>query len=232
MLAHAARIAGEAQLAQDVAAEMRTGVSGRLRLSLPAEFGQAWLGRAAAAFMVAYPDVVLDIQTNDGSVDFARDGCDVAVVLRTLPDSRMVRKRLGSLERGLFAAPSYLQRQGMPRALDDLDAHRCLITQLQRDENTWDLFHKRRKRTVQPEWHATVPSIGLLRELVLGGAGIGMLNDALVQADLRNSRLVRLLPEWRGPPVTATAVIPGHRLITKRSRLFLDFIADFVRHPR
>ncbi|WP_398467374.1 LysR family transcriptional regulator [Tardiphaga sp.] len=228
MLEHAQRISAEAKAAQEFAVEIRTGLRGSLRLSVPSEFGQAWLGRAAAAFMVAHPDVVLEIQTNDGSVDFARDGCEIAIVLRELPSTRMVRKRLTSLGRGLFASPAYLRQHGTPQSLEDLLNHRCLVTDLQRDNRVWSLSQRRRQRDVEPKWHAIVANIGLLRELVVGGAGIGMLNDALCQSDLRSGRVVRLFPEWHGPPLTATAVIPGHRSISRRSRIFLDFIYRFV----
>ena len=231
MLEHAQRISVEAKAAQEVAVELRTGLRGSLRLSVPSEFGQAWLGRAAAAFMVAHQDVVLEIQTNDGTVDFARDGCEVAIVLRELPSTRMVRKRLTSLERGLFVSPAYLRRHGTPDSLEDLLNHRCLVTDLQRDDRVWSLSQRRRQRDVEPKWHAIVANIGLLRELVVGGAGIGMLNDVLCQSDLRSGRVVRLFPEWHGPPLTATAVIPGHRSISRRSRTFLDFIYRFVARP-
>ncbi len=86
MLVHAGRIAREAEIAQDVAIEVQTGMRGTLKLSVPAEFGHAWLGRAAAAFMVLHPDIKLEIQINDGAVDFSRDGCDVAIVLQDLAE--------------------------------------------------------------------------------------------------------------------------------------------------
>lgn len=228
ILKHAHRISAEARAAREAAVDLRTNVRGTLRLSVPAEFGHAWLGRAAAVFMVTHPDVVLDIQTNDGTVDFARDGCDVAIVLRKLPNTRMVRKRLVSLQRGLFASPSYLEEHGIPTSLEELLNHRCLVTDLQRSEKVWTFLQNRKRQDIGPKWHATVANIGLLRELVVGGAGIGMLNDILCQNDLRNERVVRLFPNWRGPPLTATAVIPSHRLITRRSRSFLDFIYRYV----
>ncbi len=219
------RIDGEVSAALDLATEARSGLGGTLRVSLPAEFGQAWLGRATAAFLIAHPDVVLDIHTNEGTIDFARDECDLAIVLREPPNSRLVRRRLTSLRRGLFAAPAYLDANGMPSSLEDLTSHACLVTELQREIGVWTFSQKRRQRSFEPKWRATVANIGMLRELVVGGAGIGMLNDILCRNDVRSGRLVRLFPDWEGPPLHATAVIPGHRMISRRSRAFLDFIA-------
>ncbi len=121
----------------------------------------------------------------------------------------MVRKRIATLQRGLFVSPGYLDRYGQPDGLADLSQHRCLITELQRLNKTWTLSQKRQHRNLEPNWHATVANIGLLRELVLGGAGIGMLNDALCSNDVRAGRLVRLFPELERPTPDGHRSDPG-----------------------
>jgi DNA-binding transcriptional LysR family regulator len=178
-----------------------------------------------ASFAVAFPNVTLEIGTYDGVVDLIRDPCDVAVLLRAPPDSRLIRKRLATLRRGIYAAPSYLERHGLPETLEGLSLHRCIVTELQREERIWTFSRQRRRRSVETQWRAVVSSIGMLRELVLGGAGIGMLNEILCRNDIRTGRLVRVLPDWDGPPLHATAVLPSRHLVPRRSRVFLDFIS-------
>lgn len=228
LLEYARRIAAEAHEALTEATEMQSGLRGLLRVSLPTEFGQSWLGRAVAEFAVAYPDISLEIETHEGAVDVVRAPHDVVVVLGEPPPSHLVRRRLATLRRGLYASPRYLERYGLPEALEDLERHRCLVTALQRDEKVWTFSRRQRRRSVETEWRATVSHIGLLRDMVIGGAGIGMLNDVLCEGDIRAGRLRRLLPEWSGPVLQATAVIPSRKLIPRRSRAFVDFLGQHV----
>ncbi|MDB5416135.1 MAG: LysR family transcriptional regulator [Rubritepida sp.] len=225
LLEHARRISAEAREALSQATEMQAGLHGTLRVSLPAEFGHSWLGRAVAEFAVAHPDILLEIDTHDGTVDVVQDPYDVVVVLGEPSVTHLVRRRLATLRRGLYAAPKYLERYGTPETLDDLATHRCLGTTLHRDEGVWTFSRRRHHRSVAATWRATVDHIGLLRELVVGGVGIGMLNEILCQSDVRTGRLQRLLPEWSGPPLQATAMITSRKLIPRRSRAFVDFVA-------
>ena len=228
LLEYARRISAEAKDALTEATEMQSGLRGLLRVSLPTEFGQSWLGRAVAEFAVAYPDISLEIETHEGSVDVVSTPYDVVVVLGEPPPSHMVRRRLATLRRGLYAAPRYLERYGMPASLEDLERHRCLVTALQRDERVWTFSRRQRRHSVETDWRATVGHIGLLRDMVIGGAGIGMLNDVLCEGDVKAGRLQRLLPEWSGPELQATAVIPSRKLIPRRSRAFVDFLGQNV----
>lgn len=70
----------------------------------------------------------------------------------------------------------------------------------------------------------TVNSIGMLRALVLAGAGLGVLPEVLAEDELRAGRLVRLLPAWRAATVPAHVLLPGRRLPAK-TRAFVEHLA-------
>ena len=61
--------------------------SGRLRVSAPLMFAHVTLGPLAAAFAAAFPDVTLEVTTEDRFVDLIADDVDVVIRANPKPDS-------------------------------------------------------------------------------------------------------------------------------------------------
>ncbi|UPJ76867.1 LysR family transcriptional regulator [Bradyrhizobium sp. 187] len=229
LLEYAERIEAEVKEARIEVDELQSGTRGTLRLSIPIEFGNAWLGKAVAEFALEYPDVSLIVATNNGVVDLVREQFDVAIMLGRLPDSRLIHRKLTSLRRAAYASPKYIERHGMPKTLEDLSQHRCIVTELQKRDGVWTFLKRAQRRHVDVAAHATVANISLVRELLLAGVGIGILNDVMCANDLKHARLVRVLPDWDSPPLHTSAVTLKRTLLPKRNRLFLDFMVRRLR---
>jgi DNA-binding transcriptional LysR family regulator len=219
------RIAADAVKAGLETTEMQSKLGGTLRVSMPSDFGVAWLGRAVAAFAVHHPDIRLEIGLNSGIVDLFKEPYDIAIHLGTPPPSRLVYRRLATLARGIYASPGYLEKQGLPLTLEDLRRHHCVVTEQQRSEGNWTFRNASRRRHVEVSGHAIVNNIALVRELLIGGVGLGLLTHALCRGDLAANRLVRVLPTWESAPLQATALILSRDRIPRKTRAFLDFIA-------
>lgn len=229
LLDYAQRIDTEVKEAQIEIDELQSGTGGTLRVSIPMEFGNAWLGRAVADFALEYPDISLVVATNNGVVDLIREQFDIAIILGKLPDSRLIHRKLTSLRRAAYASPKYVEKHGMPKTLEELSHHRCIVTELQQRDGVWTFLKRAQRRKVEVAAHTTVANVSLVRELLLGGVGIGILNDVLCVNDLKNGRLVRVLPEWESPPLHTSAIMLRRTLVPKRNRLFLDFIVRRLR---
>jgi DNA-binding transcriptional LysR family regulator len=219
------RIAIEAANAGLETSEMQSTLGGTLRVSMPTEFGVAWLGRVVASFAVQHPDIRLEIGINSGIVDLFKEPYDIAINLGQLPPSRLVYRRLATLSRGIYASPAYLDAHGTPETVDDLRQHHCIVTEQQRSDGVWTFRNASRRRRIEVSGRAIVNNIGLVRELVIGGVGIGVLNHALCHNDVTAKRLVRILSSWESPPLQATALILSRDRIPRRTRAFLDFVA-------
>lgn len=222
---YARRIAAEAVNAGLETAEMQSTLGGTLRVSMPTDFGVAWLGRVVAAFAVQHPDIRLEIDMNSGAVDLVKEPYDIAIHLGQPSPSRLVYRRLAALSRGIYASPDYLEKWGVPKTINELSEHHCIITEQQRSEGVWTFRNASRRRRVEVSGRAVVNNIGLVRELVIGGVGIGVLNHSLCHNDVAAKRLVRILSSWESPPLQATALILSRDRIPRKTRAFLDFIA-------
>ena len=78
-------------------------------------FGRVHAIPVVAAFLKAYPDIVLRLQLVDRFVSLQEEHVDLGIRIGTLPDSGIVARRVGSVRRVVCASPEYLAAQGGPK---------------------------------------------------------------------------------------------------------------------
>ena len=222
---HCRRVVEEVEEAGLETAQMQSELRGSLRVSIPIDFGNAWLSRAMAQFIHAYPDVQLEIDANSRAVDPREDPYDVAIQLGPLKESGLTYRRIATVTRGVYASPEYLARRGAPRSVDEFLQHDCIITEQQRQDGVWAFRNRSRHRFTEVAAKVVVNNIGIARDLAIAHVGLGMLPNVMCRSDVRNKRLVRVLTEWESPPVQATALILSRKGIPNKTRVFLDFLA-------
>ncbi|HVL55872.1 MAG TPA: LysR family transcriptional regulator, partial [Burkholderiaceae bacterium] len=106
--------------------ELSRSPKGMLRVTAPVDM-QVPLSPVVARFMIANPDVQVDLQLSNRVVDLVEEGIDVAVRVAASLDNRYVARPLAQVRMLMLAAPSYLQRHGRPRDPQALEGHRHLI---------------------------------------------------------------------------------------------------------
>jgi DNA-binding transcriptional LysR family regulator len=222
---HCERIAAEIEEAGLGTVRMQTELRGTLRVSMPVDFGIGWLSSAIAAFAVNYPDIHLVIDANSRWVDVSVEPYDVAVQLGPLPETQGGTRRLASITRGVYASPKFLERVGVPLNIEDFGRFDCIVTEHQRAEGVWNFRSGFGAKIIDVTGRVTVNHIGIARELVIGGVGLGILPNIMCQNDIRNKRLVRVLTDWESPTLEVSATFPGKRKESRRLRTFLDFLA-------
>ncbi|USD38686.1 MULTISPECIES: LysR family transcriptional regulator [Ferrimonas] len=196
--------------------------SGRLRVDAASPFIQHQLVPLIAEFQQQYPQIELELTSNEGYVDLLEKRCDVAIRIGPLTDSSLHARQLGRSALHLVASPDYLAQCGIPENVEQLLSHRLLGFVGTRALNVWPL----------PEVGEIRPAISssngeVLRQLVLMGNGIACLSAFMIQDDLAKGRLVKLL-ELQTLPHTdrelVNAVYYRTTAIPSRIRAFLDFI--------
>lgn len=223
---HCERIAGEIEDAGLGAVRMQTELRGTLRVSMPVDFGIAWLSRAIAAFAIRYPEIQLVIDTNSRWIDVSEEPYDVAVQLGPLRDMQSGVRHLASINRGVYGSPAFLQRQGTPEHIGDFGRFDCIVTEHQRTEGVWTFRSTSGDKIIDVTGRVTVNHIGVARELVVGGVGLGILPNIMCQNDIKSNRLVRVLTDWESPSLEVSATFLGRRKESRRLRAFLDVMGE------
>ena len=198
--------------------------SGRLRINAAAPFMLhaivPWIGE----FREQYPDIELELNTDDLIIDLLEQSTDVAIRIGELADSSLHARALGCSPLQILASPAYLERRGTPRHVEDLD-HHCLLGFSQPEQlNKWPLRHAQGDRwAIRPSLLAS--SGETLRQLALAGEGIVCLSHFMTHDDIRRGRLKVVLGEANnGYSQPIHAVYYRNTQLALRIQCFLDFI--------
>src|SRR4051794_34848768 len=131
------RILGDIDEAESALADDLSTPSGRLIISAPVLFGRMYLAPLLVPFITRNPRVHVEVSLSDPYSDLVAQHIDVAIRIGRLEDSSMVARRLGMFRRVVCAAPSYLERHGIPKHPNDLTKHECSIFTMLTDPVDW-----------------------------------------------------------------------------------------------
>ncbi len=221
-----ARIAEITEALQDVKAGLGR-PSGRLRVSVPLLFAQTSLGALAAAFLAAFPEVLLEVATDDHFVDLVADEIDVVVRVNPRPDSELVGRCFLRNRQVLVAPP------GLPLPPRDAGSDlpgtfpAVMRTGALRDE-PWRVIDEEsgRERRFHPKAVLRLASPLSMRDAVLAGAGAALIPRTIAVDALESGHLV----SWglSTQPATEIWVLHGsHRLVSPKVSAFVNFVCGY-----
>jgi DNA-binding transcriptional LysR family regulator len=212
---------------------MSTAVAGTLRIKSPYEFGAHHAGPVACELMERYPDLTIRIDVEHEIVNPVAENYDIvfAMLEAPLPSAGIVIRRVFTLERGLFAAPSLLQRFGEPRTLADL-ARLPLLAGL--NDTAWAITPPGGKVDHLPVEHARLVSSNAHIRLQAAMAGYGVLRvtASFTRAAVEAGWLKRLLPDHICEPLSVHALLPARQYVPAKVRAFLDTLDVHAHGPQ
>ncbi len=188
---------------------------GRLRISAPLLFSQMALGTLSAEFALRYPEVRLEITTEDRAVDMVEEGYDLVIRVNPDPDERLIGRVL--LRDRLVA----VARAGVPAPGDGAPVP--AVVRASGHPSGWDLSTAAGERRVAIDPVLRLASLIMIRDAVRTGIGAGLLPLSLVAGDLKAGTLVSW-GEGKGPPIEIWALYPSRRLLSSRVSAFLEFL--------
>jgi len=215
------------------AANRRAEPSGLLRISSPAMFGFTYVVPAIADFVATYPQIDVELKVSDRPIDLIGDGLDLAVRIRDLPDSSLKARRLGEIRTVVYGAPAYFARYGRPNQPDDLSHHHCILRGIGTGEaEEWRFRIGGRTKMMhvngffRTESSAAVP-LAASRGLGIAYGPFWHMRDLLGRGELEI-----ILDDFEMPRIPIHAVFPPSGLPPAKTRLFVDLLADRLKHER
>jgi len=200
--------------------------AGRLRINAASPFMLHSVVPYVAEFRQRYPEIQLELNSNDLIIDLLEQSTDVAIRIGTLADSTLHARFLGSSPLSILASPAYIERHGHPKTVASLSNHVLLGFTHTETLNHWPLRHAEGDRLlVQPAISAS--SGETLRHLALAGEGIVCLSHFMTHEDIRLGRLKVILPNANsGHRQPIHAVYYRNSQLALRIQCFLDFIQE------
>jgi DNA-binding transcriptional LysR family regulator len=227
VLIRALRIVEQAEAAYEEAGDARAGLRGRLRISAPLSFSLLYLSPILPDFLRAYPEIVVDLDLQDRTVDLIGDGFDAAVRIRALEDSSLVARPLAPVRPHLVGAPSYFALRGRPERPEDLRGHHCFLYANLAAGGLW--------RFTAPGGEAVAVRIeprlqynngDIVGTSVRAGLGLALQPDFLCWEDLCAGRIEAAMCDWRAPEAMLHVLTPAARAQSAKLRAFSDFMHD------
>ncbi|MCJ2028752.1 LysR family transcriptional regulator [Methylobacterium sp. J-043] len=222
------RILAEIAEAEATAAGSAATPSGVLTLTAPVQFGRLYVLPVATDYLARHPAVAVRALFLDRIVNLIEEGIDVGVRIGHLADSGLTATRVGSVRRVVCAAPSYLERYGVPQTPRDLRDHAVIGSSNSGALPEWR-FGPERRSTVNVHPRLVCNTVDAALAAAVDGWGIARLLSYQVASAVTEGRLRILLDEDEEAPVPIHVVSPEGRRAPAKTRAFVDLAAARLR---
>jgi DNA-binding transcriptional LysR family regulator len=200
-------------------------VTGRVRLSVPAAAVPLILARLLPQFVARFPKVELDVHVDNRLVDVVADGFDAGIRLVEAIHRDMVHIRLTEAFRVIIAAaPSYLERRGVPEKPTDLLEHDCICARWASDgqASAWELERGKKTWRVPVRGPIVTNDGDLMRTLALAGTGLVYTLEPLIEGELANGRLHAVLEPYAPAVPGLFLYFPSRAKVSPAFRAFVQ----------
>jgi DNA-binding transcriptional LysR family regulator len=213
--------------AEQAVSNLQTKPQGRIKLTAPVTYGEQQLLPLVNDFMGQYSAIEVTAFLSNQKIDLIEGGYDLAIRIGKLSDSTMMAKKLSCRTNFVCAAPAYIDKYGIPYALNELGQHNCLLG----TRDYWHFKETGKERNIRVTGSVQYNSGYSLVDAALKGLGIVQLPDYYVQKYLESGELLSLLDNYREPEEQIWAVYPHNRHLSPKIRLLVDFLALHLSVP-
>jgi DNA-binding transcriptional LysR family regulator len=221
----ARRAIEEANEAELAARGVDKSLTGRLRVSTSVTFGRIHLVPLITEFLSLHPNLSIDLELDDRTIDLIEEGIDVGFRLGPLPGSSLTARKLVTKRRLVLAAHSYFERAGVPSTPTDLVEHPAIIyTRDTGGSDTWSFRQGISETQINLSGRLRVSAAEGMRAAVLSGMGIAVSSHWQFAPELESGAVRAVLTDWTLPPSDVWAVFPTGRMANAKARAFVSFV--------
>jgi DNA-binding transcriptional LysR family regulator len=218
------RVVDETEQATWSVGESQAEPRGEIRLAAPMSFGHRQLATRLPGFLERFPEVRVHVELTDRIVDLVSERFDLAVrITGRLEDATFVQRRLCPIRFVACASPTYLKKNGVPVTAGDLTRHNCLNAA----GLPWRGILRGHLSPRGRDWisgNLNLDNADALHRVAVLGHGIVCLPTFIAGDDLREGRLVRVLPKQLALEVSAFALYPQSRHPLPKVRALIDYL--------
>lgn len=190
---------------------------GKLRISSPLLFSQMAMGKIASGFALKYPEVRLEVTTDDRAVDMVEEGYDLVIRVHPDPDESLFG-RIFLRDRLVVVASPRLDR---PTANIPVPA----VVWREGPGAVWDVATPTEKTRIVIDPVLRLSSLFMVRDAVRAGVGAARLPISLVSHELAAGTLAHW-GDVEGPEIALWVLYPSRRLLSARVSAFLDYLKE------
>lgn len=208
-------------------------LKGPLRICIPTEIGPALLGSVIADFACQYPDLEISCVTNLSGFESLRDDLDLAIIISRgqMDNSDYIARHLVTIPCTIVAAPSLIQRYGIPTHIQQFEELPCITTVSALKGAPWQFVNKKGEfETIKVKGHYRVNSGEMAGQAAVAGIGFAILSKHACQPYISEGRLIEIEFEQAVAPLQLFALYSDRRYLPAKTRALIDFIQQKLGH--
>jgi len=203
--------------------DLQQDLKGKLKINAPMALGITDLSTLFTDFMLAYPDIELDIHLGDEQVDLVEQGFDLGFRASSTPiDSNYVGRPLTQFVYKVCASPAYLNAHPDINLPKDLTRHNCLVYSYFQGKNIWPI-----EDGIKVNGRLRVNSTLFMMEGIKRGLGIGFIPDFVCQTAIDKGDVVEILVGAKKPMLTLYALYPARHFVPAKLVQCIEFLEQW-----
>ncbi|MFA6179851.1 MAG: LysR family transcriptional regulator [Candidatus Methylopumilus sp.] len=182
-------------------------------------------------FLDRYPHLQVELSSTDRRVDPISEGFDCVVRTGSLTDSGLIVRHLGDMPQANYASPAYLAKYGEPKQLGDLSKHWLIHYNVNASTkfDTFEYWDGQTCQRIPMPSRVSVNNVDAYRAACVAGLGITQAPYLGARSLLEEGQLVEILKNYRAPGMPVSLLYPHKRNLSKRMRIFMDWLSDLVK---
>lgn len=201
---------------------------GIIRIGTSQFFGETVLAPFIRKYLDKYPEVSIDMQISNHSVNLVEERIDLAIRITNDLDPNIIARKFGDLNSVVCASKAYLVKRGTPNNIDQLIHHNCL-TYSYFGNNVWNFSYKDQFDSVPVTGNFSANDPAVLLQATLRGGGISLQPKYCVSPYLKSGDLVQLLPNHVPQTLGIYGIYKSRKHMPKALRFFIDELAIYMK---
>jgi DNA-binding transcriptional LysR family regulator len=191
----------EVRAGLDQISGLRDKPAGRVRLLVPRLAMSSVLAPKLGRFARNYPEVLLDVTTDDSRMDIVAGGFDAGIHFGEYIEKDMIAVRVSPDQRpAIVGSPAYFESHPKPKSPRDLTQHRCInFRHGSAGLYRWEFEKGKKSLSVAVNGPLIVDDVALVIAAAIDGVGLAFLGEDLALPHLASAALVRVLEHWCQP---------------------------------
>ncbi len=223
------RMHWELQQVESAMSESQEIPTGPLLVTTTVGIGSTWLASRISEFVKLYPTIQVEIRLNDAELDLAMREADVAIRMHRPVQSEMIQRKLFTMHFHIYASKAYLDENGTPQTIDDLDQHQMVTFGEPVPSYLGDInFLERVGRSDNSSRRVSLKINSIYGQMhaCRASMGLAMLPDYVVEGQ---DSIVRVLEDFELPAFDTYFVYTPALKSSKRVGVFRDFLVGKAR---
>ncbi len=220
-LIRAKRVLTEIKDAKNEICHLEEKPHGVLTIGVPGTFNNLFFIKHLKKFLDQYPKIELKIIEENSPLAVLNGDADLVISEMNVMDKQLIKERLFTIHRSIYAAPKYIKKYGSPKSIDDLKNYNCLIANRVSLNNEWILGNNK-KVSVRGNFSSTAG----INIFYAGLEGLGLMwsSDIAIKDEINSGKLIEI--KLKDKP-TAINIYLYHRPAYRGSNIQL--IADHLK---